>query len=59
MSPPSCTCAAPVRPAVVVNAEIRRLSEGRTDWSPEALGVLAVLRAEWAAARAREAADAA
>ncbi|MFJ2630809.1 hypothetical protein ACIO6U_02445 [Streptomyces sp. NPDC087422] len=47
---PSCV-PAPLRPdAAVLNARIRRLSEGRTVWAAEDLVKLARLQAEWRAA---------
>lgn len=54
----ACTCAAarlaPPRPQAVVDAEIRQLAAGRdapADWDADALAELAVLRAEWLAAK--------
>ncbi|NUP52327.1 MAG: hypothetical protein HOW97_34150 [Catenulispora sp.] len=54
MSPISCPCAA-LRPAAVINAEIRDLVRRTRVWDEEALDALARLQAEWRAAVAREA----
>lgn len=54
MSPVSCSCGS-VRPAAVVNAEIRALVAGVGQWTPEALAEYRRLIAEERAAVAREA----
>jgi hypothetical protein len=57
-TPPLAADAA--RPSAAdVNAQIRRLSAGRTVWTREALAELARLQAAWREAVAREAALAA
>jgi hypothetical protein len=53
MSSPVCLCGR--RASAVVDAEIRALVARTGDeWTPEALGELARLRAEWCEAEARE-----
>jgi hypothetical protein len=55
MTPPTCTCAAArLRPAELVNTEIRQLAKGTAEWTPAELAKYARLRAEWGAAKARE-----
>lgn len=49
MSPVSCCCGR-VRSSAAVNEAIKRLCEATPVWTPEALTVLARLRAEWQAA---------
>lgn len=54
MIPESSASDAPRPSAAAINAQIRRLSEGRAVWTRAALAELALLRAAWREAVARE-----